>query len=1037
MKKIIMIVTLILSMFLIVSCNGKPDPNESTPKILGVENSVVEQGSIFNILAGITATDEVDGNITNKIIVTGNVDTNELGEYTLTYTVTNSFGNSDQKERIVEVVKRKTEEEVFTYYEPTKLNRENTIYVLNSPGVEELSNDDSFTAQVIQGLFARDEVRFYFNGRSITNLVNTDQYHLDQTVERYNLKTENITLIDAINMYIDAWDSYILNNMWGSNISLEEFNIYPNVKAYTEKEIEGELAGYATPGYIVYRKGTVSVNVAATLAGITGFLPIELGSVEFAKSLGLVEKFNVDNILFGYNWIFSTALSEINPDGLIHQDYQSSGGITNKFIKDYGVMQKYMHVYYDSNVNAPQSFRQNLHRFLTPNRPILGYTYSEDNDVAFYSNYGQFITPTDYSFNLTYLTADLFRQDEDGEQIVFKQPNKDETEVSPNTHYVAFIVSDGDNATMWQNTSLFAGTFMNAFGRENDTFPITWSITPSMADLMPSILYSAYHERSNGYDYFAAPVSGHGYINAGGFIKAGDGAYMDDYLSKLDIYMKKADLSITTIIGTRGLENRVEVINEYASLPSVKGGIVYEGSKYFGAVPGSIYWSNNKPFIGPRDSLWETTPEYIAARLNLYPKDPTSIDGYSLINVHPWSHSYEDVRTIVNMLDSNVKVVSVDRLFELMTENIVDKTNDDGFKTPAQNGMSVTKEYLEQNPSLIPVNPLFNDFLLWEEDWSAVSGSVSSSNHDNANSNVGTFHTSLVIGGNTIAEKAALKLPNIDDLWISFMARGNSNNSLEEATFKFTLEIDGVEKTILEAVKLKGVSGTETEQSIKGDGWQAFAFPISQYFGEYKNKTAKIKIETTSAIGIKVDKFLITQRLATPSGEYDRYNNQFLSGNTEDWLLGHQYKTSQYAYWGALNKDNGKPFETGAIQIDVSDGGGNEKRNANTNLWMAKNVILPDSDTISLTWKLEGNPSEPLYGVKYKISLYVDGKYFVIQDWNRANGAQELKNINITELTGLQLKNKEVTIMIEVRDSGTNNGVGEVAWFRSFGIVYS
>mgnify|MGYP002508500785 FL=1 len=91
------------------------------------------------------------------------------------------------------------------------------------------------------------------------------------------------------------------------------------------------------------------------------------------------------------------------------------------------------------------------------------------------------------------------------------------------------------------------------------------------------------------------------------------------------------------------------------------GGIVYDGSKYFGANPGGVIWIDGKPFVQPRDSLWETTPAYIAARINTYSTDITTIDAYSIINVHPWSHSYEDIRTIVDMLNDKVEVVSVDR----------------------------------------------------------------------------------------------------------------------------------------------------------------------------------------------------------------------------------------------------------------------------------------------------------------------------------------------------------------------------------------
>lgn len=1032
MKKIVLMFLMLLGTLLLVACEDNKAVS-STPVLHGIEDTTVQQGSVFNIMTGVTATDEIDGDITRLIVPNGAFDINTPAVYTITYTVTNSSGKTASADRKITVTQRTEPVEEFSYYTPTKLPEDKKIYVLNSSSLESLSYDGLFTAQAIQGLFARKEAKFYLDGRSVTNLVNTDMYHLEQTVERYGLETQNISLSDAIQMYKDAWSEMVSENIWGSSIDLNDYNTYPGMKAYTEEAIDGKLAGYTTPGYIVYRKGTVSVNVAATLAGLTGFLPIELEQVNFAKANGLVEKFNIDNIVYGYKWVFDVALSEINREGLIHQNYQSPGGLTNPYIKDYGIMSKYMHVYYDSNTNAPQSFKVNLHKFLSPNRPILGYTYSEDHDVAFFSEYGQFITPTDFTYNLTYLTAETFKKDENGNPITFTQPNKQTTpKVAENKHYVAFIVSDGDNATMWQNTSLFAANFMNAVGRENDTFPVTWSLTPSLADLMPSVLSSVYGEKSNAYDHFAAPVSGQGYINAGGFIKAGNGLYFTDFLEKLNIYMNKADLGVVTIIGTNGLQNRIDVVNGYASVPSVKGGIVYEGNKYFGAVPGSVYWANGKPFVGPRDSLWETTPEYIAARINMYDTDPTKIDGYSIINVHPWSHSYEDIRTIVNMLDSDVEVVSMDTLFQLMTDNITNKTNNGEFLTPAQNGISITQEYLQSNPSLIPVNPLFNDFLLWEEDWTAVSGTVSSASQDPANSNVGSFHTSLVINGNTKARKNELTLPNIDNLYVHFVARANSQNSNETAKFKVTMTLDGVTKTVIQEASLKGVSGTGTPSSLLGEGWQFIVVDIGQYFNEYKNKKATIEIETLTSIGIKIDKFSIQQKVATPNGTFDPYNNQFLNANTEDWFLGHQFATSQYAYWGALNKDTGKPFEGGTIQMDVSDGGGDEKRNANSNLWMGKSFVLPESDEIEFEWELEGNHNEPFTGTMYKITLYVDGQMIVVQNWRRANGNQDPIKVNVSELTDINLSGKQVLVTIEVRDSGINNGVGEVAWLRYF-----
>lgn len=53
---------------------------------------------------GATANDNIDGNITNKIIITGSVNTSTVGQYKITYTVTDNAGNTASKKRTVNVV---------------------------------------------------------------------------------------------------------------------------------------------------------------------------------------------------------------------------------------------------------------------------------------------------------------------------------------------------------------------------------------------------------------------------------------------------------------------------------------------------------------------------------------------------------------------------------------------------------------------------------------------------------------------------------------------------------------------------------------------------------------------------------------------------------------------------------------------------------------------------------------------------------------------------------------------------------------------
>ena len=914
----------------------------------------------------------------------------------------------------------------FSYYANTKLPEDKKIHVLNMTSEGYIfSEDELFTAQAIQGLFARKSALFYIDSHYMTNGVNIDMHYLDLAAEKYGITYESISLEEAVAMYIANWEANVADGTWGSEIPLENYNNIVGVTAYTEKTGEG----YSTPGYIVYKRGDVSVNIAATLAGITGFLPVCEDDVEKYQALGLVEKFNVNSAALTYKWLFNNVMSELSSAGLVHQNYQSVG-LTNKFIKDYGICNKFFHVYYDEVSIVGNSFKKTLHSFLDDNCPIFGYTYSEDSDVAFFSQYGQFIVPTDYTCNLTFLAADEFAGK------TFTQPNDDsKLSAEQGKHYVAFVVSDGDNATYWQNTAAFATNYMNAAGRENDTFPVTWSITPSLADLMPLVLENVYANQSNAYDYFCAPVSGQGYINAGNFEAEKDGKYFADFVSKLDVYMKKSGLSVVTVIGGNQQGDLVNVLHGYASAESVTGGIVYDGSKYFGANPGGVIWIDGKPFVQPRDSLWETTPAYIAARINTYSTDITTIDAYSIINVHPWSHSYEDIRKIVGMLNENVEVVSVDRLINMMTDNVADKSNTTSMKVPEKNGISISQGYLQDNPSLIPVDSLYNDFLLWEEDWRGTG--VTYNNSDKACSNVGAMYKgNISIAAGTTATKTAFTLPDIDNYWLSFSARGDSLNPDNIATFDVILTIDGVEKTVMSNVKLRGVSGTETLK-VTGDGWQCFAFPIVQYFPEYRGKTCEMKIVVHSGgSGIRLDQVTFKDRFVDPAidqSQVDIYNNTFNS-TTEDWMLGEQYKTSQYYWWDTKDRENLEP--TGTIQIDCSDGGGDEKRNGNTNIWMAKHYVLPESDNISLKFTVTSDNDTGAY---IKISLYVDGKYFVLYDWQPARGSfNNVDNtINLSELdSSIDFSGKEITVVFEARDGGRNNGVGEACKLHDFQTIY-
>ena len=89
---------------------------DDTPPVLtllGGQVTQVNQGGSF-AEPGYTATDNVDGDITNKVVVTGTVNTNVPGGYTLTYTVSDAAGNTSTATRTVEVISVDTTPPVLT-----------------------------------------------------------------------------------------------------------------------------------------------------------------------------------------------------------------------------------------------------------------------------------------------------------------------------------------------------------------------------------------------------------------------------------------------------------------------------------------------------------------------------------------------------------------------------------------------------------------------------------------------------------------------------------------------------------------------------------------------------------------------------------------------------------------------------------------------------------------------------------------------------------------------------------------------------------
>lgn len=73
------------------------------PLFSGIEDRELKLNDKFDPMEGVKATDKKDGDLTKNVKVDGTVDTSKEGKYVLTYTVTDSEGNTTKVERTITV----------------------------------------------------------------------------------------------------------------------------------------------------------------------------------------------------------------------------------------------------------------------------------------------------------------------------------------------------------------------------------------------------------------------------------------------------------------------------------------------------------------------------------------------------------------------------------------------------------------------------------------------------------------------------------------------------------------------------------------------------------------------------------------------------------------------------------------------------------------------------------------------------------------------------------------------------------------------
>lgn len=419
-------------------------------------------------------------------------------------------------------------------------------------------------------------------------------------------------------------------------------------------------------GYVLYResKKAEGLNAATNLAALYGWLPVPENLEQLAIDAGLTlkEDFSDDiyNLMFQWSF-FEKYKEEFNYGAVMSLQYVVEG------LRDLAIQQGFYTFYIDDDEDT-KLLRGRVMQYAGDNVPVLGWVKYEVAFVRQASGEGNIAIPSDHSYNLSFLSS--FECEIPQQKHIAKEYT-DKTK-----HYCALVMSDGDNVQWIQNGY---AEFYQKQALEKQ-FPVTWSFAPLLQEFSSATVNQVYSDSSEN-DYFIAGVSGAGYIHPTEYPFDALAGFTD----LTAVSMKRSNLEYVQILDdtpkndyeAKVLTDRLEY---YARYDNIKGGVISLDPDRYAGGKGRIWFVNDKPFITYRLSLWHPggegvtiTNEWLdeqAATVNGYPADISSINGYSVINIHPWTVSIKNLSYFVSQLDEDIVLVTLDELMAMIEKNV-------------------------------------------------------------------------------------------------------------------------------------------------------------------------------------------------------------------------------------------------------------------------------------------------------------------------------------------------------------------------------
>ncbi|MEN6307323.1 MAG: GxGYxYP domain-containing protein [Anaerohalosphaeraceae bacterium] len=482
-----------------------------------------------------------------------------------------------------------------------------------------LTRTEQVLFQSLQGLVARQRPALFIRNSS-------NALWLNDLASRYGVSRSSIAAISGsidpldwtLDHYTGYYDSYILCDAYGDPASL---TAAVSLAAAVSKALVVDIADESL---------------------MTG-----RGKTKLADMRGLDEKWVWDN----YKDRFTKKAIFVQRD-----DITTHGAYLRDLPIALGAL-----TWWHSNLAATEE----VFSAFRPNIPCYGWDSSvrpgEDNAVTFHSQHSMYTAVTDWMLNLSLYAGMASREPE----IQFTQPCSDNRYTpEDNVHYVAFCMSDMDNT----NTVFSADGWAQHADRYGNShrgqFAMGWGMPPIMMKIGPTVM-KWWYDHATEKDCFIGYCSGLDYFHPTQF------PALDIHMSHLDKYLRRADLSTLCILdNTEGgllTSETYRVGHLYASLESLRGFFMaYDQYK------GKILWFDGKPMVTARYALWNSTSrkgvsstgQELAASINAQPADPDSENGYTFVIIHAWSYGWDEAAACIDLLDSDVRVVTPNELIE-------------------------------------------------------------------------------------------------------------------------------------------------------------------------------------------------------------------------------------------------------------------------------------------------------------------------------------------------------------------------------------